>query len=82
MFNYTSDDFQKHLQKSDTVIVPVGSVETHGHHLPLGTYIFSLRLFCQMIEEKIGDYVWIAPKIPYGQSYDLSVYFLRKRLLK
>lgn len=52
LINYTSDDFQKHLQKSDTVIVPVGSVEAHGHHLPLGTDIFSPRLFCQMIEEK------------------------------
>jgi len=74
LINYTSNDFQKHLQKSDTVIVPVGSVEAHGYHLPLGTDIFSPRVFCQMIEEKIGDYVWIAPEIPYGQSYDLSVY--------
>ncbi|MGB9780469.1 MAG: creatininase family protein [Caldanaerobacter sp.] len=72
--DYTSDDFQKNLKKSDIVIVPVGSVEAHGQHLPLGTDIFSPRLFCKMIEEKIGDYVWIAPEIPYGQSYDLSVY--------
>lgn len=72
--NYTSDDFKSNLQKSDLVIIPVGMVEAHGHHLPLGTDIFSPRLFCSMIEKKIGDRVWIAPEIPYGQSFDLSFY--------
>jgi len=72
--NYTSDDFKKNLDKTDIVIIPVGSVEAHGHHLPLGTDIFSPRLFCKMIEEKISNEVWIAPEIPYGQSYDLSIY--------
>ena len=74
IIDYTSDDFKKNLCKSDLVIVPVGSVEAHGHHLPLGTDIFSPRLFCQFIEEAIGDRVWIAPEIPYGQSYELTVY--------
>lgn len=72
--DYTSDDFKENLSKSDVIIVPVGSVEAHGHHLPLGTDIFSPRLFCKKINEKIGDSIWIAPEIPYGQSYDLSIY--------
>lgn len=72
--NYTSDDFKSNLQKTDLVIIPVGMVEAHGHHLPLGTDIFSPRLFCSMIEKRIGDKVWIAPEIPYGQSFDLSFY--------
>lgn len=74
MVNFTSDDFKENLKKSNIVIIPIGMVEAHGHHLPLGTDIFSPRLFCEMIEEKIGDKVWIAPEIPYGQSYDLSPY--------
>jgi len=72
--NFTSDDFKKNLSKSDIVVIPIGSVEAHGHHLPLGTDIFSPKLFCDKIEKKIGDEVWIAPEIPYGQSYDLTVY--------
>lgn len=72
--DFTSDDFKENLKKSDVVIIPVGSVEAHGHHMPLGTDIFSPRLFCKMIDEKIGNEVWIAPEIPYGQSYDLSIY--------
>jgi len=74
LVNYTSSDFQKNLQKSDLIIIPIGSVEAHGQHLPLGSDIFSPQLFCEMIEKKIGEMVWIAPAIPYGQSYDLSIY--------
>ncbi|WP_392486267.1 creatininase family protein [Haloimpatiens sp. FM7315] len=72
--DYTSDDFKNLSNKVDTVIIPVGSVEAHGHHLPLGTDIFSPMLFCEKIDEKIGDKIWIAPAIAYGQSYDLSIY--------
>jgi creatinine amidohydrolase len=74
IINYTSDDFKSNLSKSEVVIIPVGMVEAHGHHMPLGTDIFSPRLFCQMLEERIGDKIWIAPEIPYGQSFDLSFY--------
>jgi creatinine amidohydrolase len=74
MVDYTSDDFKANVSKVDTAIIPVGSVEAHGHHCPLGTDVFSPRLFCKMLNERIGDEIWIAPEIPYGQSYDLSVY--------
>ncbi|MBZ9689557.1 creatininase family protein [Clostridium estertheticum] len=74
IIEYTSDDFKKYSEKNHTIIIPIGSVEAHGHHLPLGTDIFSPRLFCEKINEKIGDKIWIAPEIPYGQSYDLSIY--------
>ncbi|WP_035289079.1 creatininase family protein [Clostridium sp. KNHs214] len=72
--DYTSDDFNDISNRVDTVIIPIGSVEAHGHHLPLGTDIFSPRLFCENINKKIGDRIWIAPEIPYGQSYDLAIY--------
>lgn len=74
MIDYTTDNFKANIHKSNIVIIPVGSVEAHGHHLPLGTDIFSPRLLCRMIEEKIGDEIWIAPEIPYGQSFDLSIH--------
>lgn len=72
--NYTSDNFKSNLLKCSIAIMPIGSVEAHGHHLPLGTDVFSPRLFCEILEKRIGDGIWIAPEIPYGQSYDLSVY--------
>lgn len=72
--NYTSDDFKRIGENVNTVIIPIGSLEAHGHHLPLGTDIFSPRLFCEKIEDKIGETLWIAPEVPYGQSYELSIY--------
>lgn len=74
MVNVTSDNFSKKVKSIKTIVVPIGSVEAHGHHLPLGTDIFSPRVFCNMLEEKISDLIWIAPEIPFGQSYDLSIY--------
>ena len=74
IIEYTSDDFKKYSEKNNTIIIPIGSLEAHGHHLPLGTDVFSPRLFCEKINEKIGDKIWIAPEIPYGQSYDLAIY--------
>ena len=74
LVNCTSDDFKRDLSKSNIVIIPIGSLEAHGHHLPLGTDIFSPRLFCQRVNEEIGEKIWIAPEIPYGQSYELTTY--------
>lgn len=72
--DYTSADFDLARQKADLVVLPVGSVEAHGRHLPLGTDIFSPRLFCRRLDEALGDRIWIAPEIPYGQSPDLRAY--------
>ncbi len=74
IIEYTSDDFKEYSENIDTIIIPIGSVEAHGHHLPLGTDIYSPRLFCEKINKIMGERIWIAPEIPYGQSYDLSIY--------
>ena len=74
IIEHTSDDFKMISENVNTIIIPIGSLEAHGHHLPLGTDIFSPRLFCEKVNEKIGYKIWIAPEIPYGQSYDLSMY--------
>ena len=74
IIEYNSDDFKMSSENINTIIIPIGSLEAHGHHLPLGTDVFSPRLFCEKVNEKIGYKIWIAPEIPYGQSYDLSMY--------
>ena len=30
-------EVEAYLEKSDTIIIPVGSLENHGLHMPLGT---------------------------------------------
>lgn len=74
MIDVTSRKFGDDSNKVNIVIVPIGSLEAHGMHLPLGTDIFSPRVICEKLEKKIGDKIWIAPEIPYGQSDYLAVY--------
>jgi creatinine amidohydrolase len=49
------------------LVVPLGSVEQHGHHLPLGT---DTAIACAVAEEAAGsvDGALLAPALAYGAS--------------
>lgn len=49
---------------NDVVILPVGSTEQHGHHLPLGTDVMQVEYAAAQVAEKLGAIV--APVINYG----------------
>jgi creatinine amidohydrolase len=55
---------------NDTVLLPVGSIECHGRHLPLGTDTLIPDRLLELIEEKSD--VLIAPTVPYGACDSLS----------
>lgn len=46
----------------DTVIIPVGSIEQHGSHLPVGTDYFIAGSLAEAVAERIGAYV--IPPLP------------------
>ena len=54
------------LKKTDTVIVPLGSSEQHGPHLPIG--IDSMAGYFVALEAAKKAEVPIAPLLPYGFS--------------
>jgi len=62
--NITMKEFKDGLKKTDTVIVPYGTVEAHGTHLPLSTDTIIIREAVKKAAEKID--VFIAPPIHYG----------------
>ena len=54
------------LQSDPVVILPVGTAEQHGRHLPLGTDMLAPEAVCDLIEAKDPE-VLILPSWSYGQ---------------
>lgn len=63
-------EVENYLRSSDAVLIPVGSLENHGLHLPLGTDTLIPDRITQLISERSG--ILIAPTINYGATDDLS----------
>ena len=59
-------DVKSYLQTMDMVIVPLGSTEQHGPHMPLGTDYYEALGTSKMISEKTG--VIVAPVLWAGYS--------------
>jgi mycofactocin system creatininase family protein len=55
------------LPDAPTLVVPLGSLEQHGHHLPLGT---DTSIACAAAEAAVAslDGVLLAPALAYGAS--------------
>jgi len=60
----TMKDFEEEIKKTRTVIVPFGSVEEHGEHLPLGTDTIQAYEIASRVGEKIP--VFVCPPVYYG----------------
>ncbi len=60
----TSEDFSDGLEKTRTVLIPVGATEGHGAHLPLGTDSFQAFDVCRHLADRRT--IFVAPIISYG----------------
>jgi mycofactocin system creatininase family protein len=52
---------------ADLVLVPVGSIEQHGPHLPLDTDTVIARAVADRMATALGD-AWVAPAVSYAAS--------------
>ncbi len=59
----------EYLQKHDTIVIGMGSIENHGLHMPLGTDTLIPDKIIDLLNEKSD--VMIAPTIPYGAADSL-----------
>ncbi len=65
----TAPDFAKAVEKSEGVcIIPLGVIEKHGPHLPLGTDVFTSRQISIMAAEK--EYCIVFPFYFVGQIFE------------
>lgn len=62
-----SRSFERQLPRRPVVIVPVGALEAHGGHLPLGADQIQAEATARALASRIGGLV--APTIPYGVCY-------------
>lgn len=66
MQNLTWEEVAEYLERDDIVIVPIGSTESHGPHLPLGTDSYEAIDYAEGIAKRAG--VLCAPPIWFGNS--------------
>ncbi len=59
-------DVQNYLKASDMVIIPIGSTEQHGPHLPLGTDCYIATEVAKMVSARTG--VVVSPVVLAGYS--------------
>ncbi|MBI5286634.1 MAG: creatininase family protein [Deltaproteobacteria bacterium] len=62
--NITMSDFKKGLKKTRTIIIPFGTVEEHGCHLPLSTDTIQVYEVVKEVAKRMP--VFVAPPIHYG----------------
>ena len=68
VFGMTDYDFRITLKKVKRAIIPVGSLEQHGAHLPVSTDSLIAEYIAKLLAEKVGAFV--LPVISYGVSFE------------
>lgn len=68
----TWEDFEQHAQECPYAILPVGALEQHGPHLPIGTDIFIADHMAKKIAEE-NSFI-LLPALRYTPSFSLRKY--------
>jgi creatinine amidohydrolase len=64
--HYTWPEMNEVIARQPVCILPIGSVEDHGRHLPLDVDNFLIGSICDEVARRIPDEVLLLPPIPYG----------------
>lgn len=62
-------DVKERIREKRVAILPIGAVEAHGPHLPLGTDNVLAERMAARLAERTDSYV--LPTLPYGQVWSL-----------
>jgi len=68
VFAMSEHDFKAALKKTKLAIIPVGSLEQHGNHLPVSTDSLITEYIARLVAEKVSAFV--LPVISYGVSFE------------
>ena len=62
----TWEDMNEAIAMQKVVVLPTGSTEQHGKHLPLDTDAFLVESVCHELGRRIPDRVLVLPTVSYG----------------
>jgi creatinine amidohydrolase len=70
MLVYSTENTWKEIRDSgvDIAVLAVGSIEQHGHHLPLATDWYQADAHARGLAEKLGAF--LVPTMPYGTAWE------------
>ncbi|HXG74139.1 MAG TPA: creatininase family protein [Candidatus Nitrosotenuis sp.] len=68
-----SDPALRRLKGKKTVLIPVGSLEQHGPHLPVSTDSDIVSEIARQVAKRCG--LWLLPTISYGVSFEHAPFF-------
>ena len=64
--HYTWPEMKEIVKQQPVVVLPVGSVEDHGPHLPLDVDNFLIGAMCEEAARRLDGQMLLLPPIPYG----------------
>ena len=73
IYSLSNIDIEKWKKKSNQIIIPIGSLEQHGPHLPVSTDTIIIEHLAKTIAEKIQS-LYI-PAITFGISFEHEPFF-------
>lgn len=71
LFEMTWEEAEAALQETDIAVLPIGSTEQHGPHLPLGNDALQVREMARRIAvrlDELGTKAVVGPLIPFGMA--------------
>ena len=65
----TWPEINEAVKAKKVILLPIGSTEQHGHHLPLDVDNFLARSVCLETAKQAPREILVMPTIPYGYNY-------------
>ncbi len=73
IYDLSDEDFRDRLARTQAAIIPVGSLEQHGQHLPVSTDCLIAEHISKEASRKLQYFVF--PIVPYGVSFEHAPMF-------